>query len=128
MFIKVFYVNKAIIKLNKIINNLELIKLDVKAIIDTSLIFCLYYYATILLEFVWQDLLYIICVNIKYIIIFINCKFLKNLVLNFFIKKIQIFIFVCDVNIAKHLIDNYLILNIYIKDYIYDKKFIAHIC
>jgi len=71
---------------------------------------------------------YIIYVNIKYTITLIDRKFLKNLALNFFIKKIQTFIFVCDINIARHLIDNYLVLNIYIKDYICDKKFVAHIC
>ncbi len=52
MFIKIFYIDKAIVKSNQIIDNLELIKLDIKAIIDTNLIFFLYYYATILLEFV----------------------------------------------------------------------------
>jgi len=72
--------------------------------------------------------LYIICVNIEYIIILIDRKFLEDLVLNLFIKKTQIFIFVCDINIARHLINNYLVLNIYIKDYICNKKFIAHIC
>ena len=71
---------------------------------------------------------YIICVNIEYTITFIDCKFFKNLTLNLFIKKIQIFIFVYNVDIAKHLINNYFILNIYIKDYICDKKSIAHIC
>ncbi len=50
--IEIFYIDKAIVKLNQIINNLKLIKSNIKAIIDTDLIFCLYYYVTILLEFV----------------------------------------------------------------------------
>jgi len=33
-----------------------------------------------------------------------------------------------NINIAKHLINNYFVLNIYIKDYIYNKEFVAHIC
>jgi len=33
-----------------------------------------------------------------------------------------------DINIARHLIDNYFILNIYIKDYICNRESIAHIC
>ena len=33
-----------------------------------------------------------------------------------------------NVNIARYLIDNYLVLNIYIKDYICNKKSIAYIC
>ena len=72
--------------------------------------------------------MYIICVNIKYIITFIDCKFFDNLVLNLSIKKIQVLIFVCNINIARHLINNYLVLNIYIKDYICDRKSIVYIC
>ncbi len=51
MFVKIFYVNETIIKLNQIINNLKLTKLDIKTIINIDLIFRLYYYVIILLEF-----------------------------------------------------------------------------
>jgi len=71
---------------------------------------------------------YIIYINIKYIIAFIDRKFFEDLALNLFIKKTQTFISICDVNIARHLINNYFILNIYIKDYIYNREFVAHIC
>ena len=128
VFVKIFYINKAIVESNQIIDNLELIKSNIKTIIDTNLIFRLYYYTTILLEFGWQNLLYTICVNIEYTIILIDCKFLKNLVLNLFIKKIQTLISMRNVNIARYLIDNYLVLNIYIKNYIRNRKFVAHIC
>jgi len=73
-------------------------------------------------------LLYIIYINTKYIITLIDCKFLKNLVLNLFIKKIQAFIFVYNIDIARYLINNYFVLNIYIKNYICDRESIAHIC
>ncbi len=92
------------------------------------MIFCLYYYIIILLEFVWQSSLYIIYIDIEYTITLINCKFLENLVLNLSIKKTQAFISICDIDIARYLIDNYLILDIYIKDYIRNKESIAHIC
>jgi len=51
MFVKIFYVNETIIKLNQIINILKLTKLDIKTIINIDLIFRLYYYVIILLEF-----------------------------------------------------------------------------
>ncbi len=52
MSVEIFYIDKTIIESNQIINNSKLIKSDIKTVVDTDLIFCLYYYVTILLEFV----------------------------------------------------------------------------
>lgn len=51
-YIKVFYVNESIIDFDQIIDKLELIQLDIKAIIDIDLVFRLLYYIIIFLEFV----------------------------------------------------------------------------
>ncbi len=72
--------------------------------------------------------MYSICVNIRYIMFLINCQFLNKLILKYLLKKINTFILICEVNIEKYLINNYLLLDIYIKDQINNKSAITFIC
>jgi len=53
---------------------------------------------------------------------------LNKLILRYLLKKIDTFILVYKVNTQKYLIDNYLLLNIYIKEQIDNKSAIAYIC
>ncbi len=57
-----------------------------------------------------------ICVNTKYIIFLIDYQFLDELILEYLLKKIDAFILICEVDIEKHLTNNYLFLDIYIKE------------
>ncbi len=53
---------------------------------------------------------------------------MNKLILRYLLKKIDTFILVYKVNTQKYLIDNYLLLNIYIKEQIDNKSAIAYIC
>ena len=77
-----------------IINDFEIIKFDIKIIINIELIFWFYYYIITFMKFKWQSNSYNIYVNMKCIINLINYQFLKNLKFNYLMKKIKIIILI----------------------------------
>ena len=66
--------------------------------------------------FVLREVKIIICVNLKCIISLINKKFLKEILLNVLIKKIKMSINIKDIDIFKHIINDYYLLDLYIFD------------
>ncbi len=58
----------------------------------------------------------------------IDCQFLNKFILKYLLKKIDTLILVRKINIEKHFINNYLFLNIYIKEQIDNKSAITYIC
>ncbi len=57
----------------------------------------------------------------------IDRQFLNKLILECLLKKINAFILMCEVNIKKHFINNYLLLDIYIKEQVNSKNAITYI-
>jgi len=57
----------------------------------------------------------------------IDRQFLNKLILECLLKKIYAFILMCEVNIKKHFINNYLLLDIYIKEQVNSKNAITYI-
>jgi len=53
---------------------------------------------------------------------------LNKLILKYLLKKIDTLILICKINIEKYFTNNYLLLNIYIKEQINSKSTIAYIC
>ena len=66
--------------------------------------------------FVLREVKIIICVNLKCIISLINKKFLKEILLNVLIKKIKMSINIKEIDIFKHMINDYYLLDLYIFD------------
>jgi len=58
----------------------------------------------------------------------IDCQFLNKFILKYLLKKIDTLILVRKINIENHFINNYLFLNIYIKEQIDNKSAITYIC
>ena len=64
--------------------------------------------------FILREIKIIICVNSKYIMSLINKKFLKEILLNVLIKRIKMSINIKEIDIFKHMINDYCLFDLYI--------------
>jgi len=69
-----------------------------------------------------------ICVDTKYIIFLIDRQFLNKFKLEYLLKKVDTLILVREINIEKYFTNDYLFLNIYIKEQVNSKSAITYIC
>ena len=102
------------------------IQFDVFFIFDTSLIFRIWHYAIVLINFFWQKTIFNVCVDTSCIMFLIDRRFLNDLKLSNLMKKFKIFIVVRNIEIVKYIIDDYLLFFIYVKKQIDDQFVVVH--
>ena len=122
-----YHVELSLIKINLLIKNIILIKFDAVIVLNIDLIFKFYHYATILMNFIWKNVSYNVCFDIDCIMILIDKQFLKKFRLERSLKKFQIMIFVREMNIKRYLTNDYLIMNLYIKEKIENKNVVTYL-
>ena len=64
--------------------------------------------------FILREIKIIIYVNLKCIILLINKKFLKEILINVLIKRIKMSINIKEIDIFKYIINDYYLLDLYI--------------
>lgn len=122
-----FHADETVLHSDQIIDGPELIESDAGAVADTGLAFRSYHYATVLLGFAWQGSSYTVCVDTGCTMTLFDRKFLNDLALGLTIKKARALISVRGVGTARHLTDDYLLMDLYIKGSVDGRESIAHI-
>ena len=108
-------------------NNIVLIESNISIIIDTRLVFRSWYYITTIMSFLCSKASHDICININCTMSLINRVFVTNLKFVTQIKKINVSIFVQDIDILRHVTNDYLMLLMYIQDTIDKRKVTTHL-
>ena len=121
-----YHVALSLIEISSLIESITLIKFDAVIVSDIDLTFKFYYHMTIFMSFIWKNVLYNVCFNIDCIMILIDKQFLKEFRLERLLKKFRIMIFVWKVGTKRYLTNDYLIINLYIKEKIEKKSVVAH--
>ena len=104
-----------------------LIKLNVSIIIDTRFVFRSWHYVMIIMSFFCSKASHNICINIDCTMSLIDRVFVTNLKLVTQIKKINVSIFVRNIDTFRHVTNDYLMLSMYIQDTIDKRKTTTHL-
>ena len=122
-----YHVEPSLIEASSLIESTTLIESDAVAVPDTGLAFRSYHYATIPMGFTWKGVPYSVCLDTGCTMTLIDRQFLKELRLGRPLKKSQATISVRGVGTERHLTDDYLVMDLYIKGKVEDKDAVAHL-
>ena len=104
-----------------------LIESNVSIIIDTRLVFRLWHYVTTIMSFSCSKASHDICIDTDCTMSLIDRVFVTNLKLVTQIKKVNVSIFVRDIDTFRHVTNDYLMLSMYIQDTIDKRKATTHL-
>ena len=125
--IEIFHVAVAA-KLFTIDSNKDvLIESNVSTIIDTRLVFRSWHYVTTIMSFFCSKASHDICIDTDCTMSLIDRVFVTNLKLVTQIKKVNVSIFVRDIDTLRHVTNDYLMLSMYIQDTIDKRKVTTHL-